>query len=178
MKFHYTDTELKALLSSLTVVVDTREQENTHITDYFTKHKIPFVSKKLDFGDYSAMIPENHNSGILRDTYFTDSIVVERKNGLTELANNLSNDRARFEQELIRATGCKLFLMVEDGNGYSNILNHKYNSEYNEKSFLATLATYTARHNLNVNFVPQSCAGHFVAHTLVYHVREFLKGNM
>jgi hypothetical protein len=37
MHYHYTDTELKSLLASLTVLVDTREQENSHILGYFDK---------------------------------------------------------------------------------------------------------------------------------------------
>ncbi len=174
MKYHYTDSELKSLLSSLTVIIDTRERQNQHITDYLDKHKIPHTSKKMDYGDYSCYLPMNLELGIMRDTYFTDTIAVERKNSLDELSNNLTANRSQFEAELIRAHHCKIMLMIE-GAGYSDIVNHRYQSKYEPKSFIATLATYTARYNLNINFVPANCAGNFIFYHLLYSVREYLK---
>jgi ERCC4-type nuclease len=175
VKFHYTDAELKALLSGLTILIDTREQENGHITDYLAKHKIPHISKKLNVGDYSAMLPANPELGIIRDTYFTGDIAIERKASLDELSNNLTANRAQFEAELIRAHRCKLLLMVEDA-GYADIVNHRYRSQYDPKSFIATLATYTARYDLNINFVPVACAGNFIYFTIFYHIRNYLLG--
>ena len=72
--YDYTDKEIKALLSTATILVDTREQQNSHITDYLTKKKVPFLSKKLDYGDYSVMIPANEPLGIQRCLYFSDEI--------------------------------------------------------------------------------------------------------
>jgi ERCC4-type nuclease len=172
---HYTDTELKTLLKSLVILVDTREQANQHILDYFTKKKIPYLSKKLDYGDYSAFIPANAELGILRDMYFTDTVCIERKNSLDELSNNLTADRARFESELIRANGCKILLMIENSS-YDDIVNHRYKSQYEPKSYIATLHTFSARYNLNVNFISSACAGNFVYYSLLYAVRCVLLG--
>lgn len=174
MKYHYTDKELKELLSTVTVLIDTREQENSHITDYLDKKKIPHISKKLDYGDYSCMIPANLELGIMRDTYFTDLVAVERKGSLEELSNNLTADRTRFESELIRSHGCRMLMMIENA-GYDDIVSHRYKSQYDPKSFVATLQTYTARYGLNINFVPATCAGNFIYFTLLYHCREYLK---
>lgn len=176
MIYYYTDKELKLLLSSLTVIIDTREQKNSHIVDYLNKHKIPHTSKKLDYGDYSCMLPVNEQLGIIRDTYFTDTICVERKSNLDELANNLTADRLRFESELIRSHGCKMLLMIESG-GYDDIIKHNYRSRYEPKSYIATLATYTARYDLNINFIPAAYAGNFVYYALLYNCREYLKNN-
>jgi ERCC4-type nuclease len=178
MKYHYTDKELKALLSSMTIIIDTREQKNSHIVDYLDKHKVAHTSKKLDYGDYSCMIPVNPELGIVRDTYFTDVVAVERKNGLTELSNNLSNDRDRFVSELLRTKGTKLFLMIENTlGGYDDILNHKYNSKYNEKSFIATLKSFEAQFNINISFLPdKELSGFFIFSTLYYTVRNYLLG--
>ena len=175
MKYHYTDKELKLLLSSLNIIIDTRENQNQHITDYLDKHKIPHISRKLDYGDYSCMIPANFELSVMRDTYFTDTIVIERKNGLTELSNNLTANRAQFEAELIRSHGCKLMLMIEGGN-YGDIVGHKYRSQYEPKSFIATLKTYEVRYGLDVNFIPVICAGNFIYYTMLYNCREYLKG--
>lgn len=174
MHYQYTDSELKFLLSSLTVIIDTREQQNQHIVDYLDKHKIPHISRKLDYGDYSCYLPANFELGIMRDSYFTDTICVERKANLDELSNNLTTNRAQFEAELIRSHGCRLLLMIESAN-YADIVNHNYKSQYEPKSYVATLATYTARYNLNVNFVTANCAGNFIYFNFMYHVREHLK---
>ena len=175
MKYHYTAKELKALLSTMTVLVDTREQKNDHITEYFASKKVKFVSHKLDFCDYAAMIPKNEEMGIYRDTYFTDLIAVERKASLDELANNLTKDRTRFESELIRSHGCQVLLMIE-GCTYYDILRHGYISNYEPKSYIATLASYTARYGLNVNFIAKAAAGNFIYYTLLYGVRNYLLG--
>ena len=42
--------------------------------------------------------------------------------------------------------------MIENAT-YSDLVMGRYRSEYNAKSFVATLATYSARYGLDVNFV-------------------------
>lgn len=175
MHNQYTDKELKELLASLTVIVDTREQENPHITDYFTKKKVPFISKKLDFGDYSFFIPKNDELGISRDLYFSDEIAIERKACLDELATNLTAARTRFESELIRSNGCKIMLMIENC-GYVDIIGHKYRSKYDPKSYIATLMSYIARFGISVNFIDGNAAGNFIYYSLYYHARNYLLG--
>ena len=175
MKYKYTDAELKQLLQSMTILIDTREQENSHITSYLDKQKIPYTSRKLDFGDYSFMLPACPALGIVRDTYFDGDICVERKASLEELSGNLTQDRARFEAELLRANRARFLLMVEDAT-YADIIGHRYKTQYEPKSFLASLKTYEARFNLRLNFIPLVCAGNFIYHTLYYYLREYLRG--
>ena len=173
MRYHFIDKEIKALLGSMVVLIDTRENENTHICRYFDQKKIPYESKKLDFGDYSIKIPKNEAVGLNRDVIFDDSIVVERKGSLSELAGNLTIGRTRFESELIRAKGANIALMIENAT-YSDLVMGRYRSEYNAKSFVATLATYSARYGLDVNFVEKELAGNWIYHRLYYAVREEL----
>ena len=173
MRYHFTDTEVKKLLDSMVILVDTRENANSHITDYLSKKKIPYEVRKLDSADYSCKIPKNDELGINRDIYFTDSILVERKASLDELAGNLTKDRTRFESELLRAKGANIALMVENAT-YADLVMGRYRSEYNAKSFVATLATYSARYGLDVNFVPKELAGNWIYHRLYYAVREEL----
>lgn len=173
MRYHFTDTEVKKLLDSMVVLVDTREQENRHLLSYFDKKKIPHEKKALSTADYSCMIPKNEELGICRDIYFTDSILVERKASLDELAGNLTKDRTRFESELIRAKGANIALMIENAT-YADLVMGRYRSEYKPKSFVATLATFSARYGLDVNFVPKELAGNWIYHRLYYAVREEL----
>ena len=173
MRYHFSDTEVKKLLDSMVILVDTRENANSHITDYLSKKKIPYEVRKLDSADYSCKIPKNDELGISRDIYFTDSILVERKASLDELAGNLTKDRTRFESELIRAKGANIALMIENAT-YSDLVMGRYRSDYNAKSFVATLATYSARYGLDVNFVEKELAGNWIYHRLYYAVREEL----
>ena len=173
MRYHFTDTEVKKLLDSMVILVDTRENANSHITDYLSKKKIPYEVRKLDSADYSCKIPKNDELGINRDIYFTDSILVERKASLDELAGNLTKDRTRFESELLRAKGANIALMVENAT-YADLVMGRYRSEYNAKSFVATLATFSARYGLDVNFVEKELAGNWIYHRLYYAVREEL----
>lgn len=170
--YKYTDTELKILLKSLIILVDTREQTNDHIIKHFEVKKIPYISKKLDYGDYSVILPAHPELGIMRDIYF--DCVIERKNSLEELSSNLSSERDRFESELLRAKGSRFILMVEESQGYEKIITHKYNTQYNEKSFLATLFAFGHRYGMDINFITKQYAGFFIHQQLLYYVREFL----
>jgi hypothetical protein len=51
LSYTYTETVLQELLNSLVILIDTREQENQHITGYLNKIKTPYKSKLLG-GDY------------------------------------------------------------------------------------------------------------------------------
>ena len=173
--YHYTKTELKQLLDSIVILADTREKENNHILNYLDKQGIKHKSKKLDFGDYSFMLPANKELGISRDIYFSNSISIERKAGLNELSNNFTHKRTQFENELIRANGSKFILLVEDQQGYQNILQHNYRTKYKPKSFIASLATFQARYNLDIRFMNKELSGNFIYYSLRYWAREYLK---
>lgn len=170
--FRYTDTELKNLLQTLTIIIDSREQDTKHITSYLDKRKIPHTVKKLDAGDYSCMLPANPLMGIMRDIYFP--VAIERKNSLEELSANLSQERHRFESELLRARDIDLTLMVEGGS-YEMIAQHRYDTQLNEKSFLATLFAFRHRYKVNVQFVQKNFAGPFIYYHMLYFAREELK---
>ena len=77
--FKYTDKEIKILLKSMVILVDSREQNNLHLTKWFDEKKIPYKVEKLGTADYSFYLPSNIELGIPRDLYFTDKIVIERK---------------------------------------------------------------------------------------------------
>lgn len=175
MRFYYTDTELKGLLKSMVILIDTREQENSHILAYLDKQKVTYDSRKLGFGDYSFMLPANEKLGIIRDTYFDNQITIERKASLEELSGNLTQDRQRFESELIRASKAKLLLMIENAC-YGDIIGHRYQTQYEPKAFIAALKTYEIRYGISLNFVAAALSGNFIYYTFLYCLREYLKG--
>lgn len=174
MQYRFTDNEVKKLLdNSLVIIVDTREQQNQHILDYFIKQKIKHEVKKVDAGDYSIKIQANSELGIHRDFYIP--VVIEKKNSVDELAQSFK-ERTRFENEFIRASAdnIKVHLLVEDAAGYENILKGNYRSQYEPKALLASLKSFESRYNLSISFLDKKYSGNFIYYTLRYSAREFL----
>ena len=99
--YRYTDKEIKELLKSMVIIQDSREQEASHITKWFDEKKISYVTQKLETADYSFYIPANAELGIVRDMYFDDKIVIERKNSLEEISSCFTTTRMAFENEFI-----------------------------------------------------------------------------
>lgn len=168
-----TDKQIQSILSRMIIIVDTREQQNSHITDYFDKRGIHYIKNKLDYGDYSFIV--GHSSGVSGKD-FAKEIVIERKNSLDELSGNIAQARERFERELQRSKvdNAKLILMVENGT-YMKILEHKYRTDLNEKSYLASLFSFKARYGIEVEFIESKLSGWFIYNTCKYHLREYLK---
>ncbi|CRK83426.1 ERCC4 domain-containing protein [Neobacillus massiliamazoniensis] len=171
VKYKYTETEIKTLLSSIVMLIDTREQENKHIIDYFESKKIPFESKKLDYGDYSAYLPKNEELGIHRNLFFPATI--ERKNSVEELAATIK-ERTRFENELIRAQRFPFLLLVEDPNGYENIIKGNYRSKYQARALLGSLKAFEARYGFQTVFVAPLTSGNYIYHHFYYTIRNAL----
>lgn len=82
------------------ILIDTREQANTHILRYLDRQGIEHCDVALEFGDYL-----NTETGI----------VVERKRNFEELAGNCGTGHARFKRELERldSTGGQMYILIE-----------------------------------------------------------------
>lgn len=173
LKINYTDYVIKEhILKNAIVLVDTREQENTHIIEYLDKKGIAHKSVKLDFGDYGLLVPKNDVYGIYNDMLL--DYAVERKGSLEELSSNFTNDRDRIEKELWRGSG-KMDLLVENGS-LDDIMNANYNTKYDKNSFIATLCTFHHRYNVGLNFCAKEKSGLMIVALLKYKLREELKG--
>jgi ERCC4-type nuclease len=173
-KRKFTDSEMKTLLKSMTVIIDTRENVNQHITNYLTKAKVPFKKQKLDAGDYSIFLPANQELNIPVDIYYTDEIAFERKNSLEEISSNFTTGRQQFESELLR-NKCEFFTLLIEGGSYDKILNEDYKTQYDKKSFLATLASFKMRYKIHIEFISkEEVAGH-MCRQFYYFLREKLK---
>lgn len=171
--YRYTDKEIKELLKSIVIIQDSREQEASHITNWFDEKKIPHVTKKLETADYSFYIPANSDLGIVRDLYFDDKIAIERKNSLEEISSCFTTTRTAFENEFIRSKG-KVHLLIENAS-YEDIINHKYRTEYKPVSFLASLHSFADRYNFSINFIKDNkYSGQFIYLTFYYHLRNYL----
>jgi len=182
VQYRFSDSEIKKLLKeNFVILYDTREQQNQHILDFLDKKKIEYKKKKIDEGDYTAIITAREDMGISRDLYF--NIAVERKNSIDELANNLGEKRddyrddIRLERELKRARqkGTMIYLVVEDRNGMENIESGNYRSQYSPKAFEGKLASIEINYLKGLRFVDKKDAGREILKILYYSVMEALK---
>lgn len=173
INYKFTDTEIKKILKNVVILVDSREQQNQHILDYFDKKSIVYEVGKLDSGDYSVRVDPLPELQINRPIHF--NICIEKKNSVDELASSFK-DRTRFENEFIRAKGnnTKMYLLVEDRNGIENILKHNYRSEYTPAALYASLKSWEARYDINIHFENKDIVPHYIYTTLLYHVRDYL----
>ena len=171
--YKYTDKEKQQLIDSMVMLVDTREKKNQDILAFWDKKGIKYKTKKLDYCDYSFMIPANDDLNIPRDIYFDKRIAIERKGSLEEISGNLTNGRDRFEKELSLAPERKL-LLIENGS-FEDIATGNYNTQYNKKSFMAGLFTFFFRYNLPIMFMPNSnCTGIFIKLYFEYYFKTII----
>lgn len=86
------------------IIVDTREQKYSHVTEYFDKENIKWYRSKLICGDYQN--PENPMT------------IIDRKKDLQEVAGNVCQQHERFvrELELAKELGYKMIILVEEPN--------------------------------------------------------------
>ena len=171
--YRYTDKELKELLKSMIVLVDTREQNWLHIQKFFDEKKIAYRVEKLDFADYSFLLPENKELGIQRDIYFDKKISIERKRDLNEISSNFCDGRTQFENEFIRSMG-KLYLLIENAT-YEDIVNKNYTTKITPQSFIGSLHAFVDRYNISLNFMKDnSYSAYFIYLTFYHHLRNYL----
>lgn len=158
-------------LNDLVILYDTREQPGEKLSERLSQTGCPCDRIKLDFGDYSAKCG---------DVTLADSVVIERKMNLTELAMCFGTQRKRFEREFERAKekGAKIYLLIENAAWdvlFDDSVYKRYTrSKYNRKSMLASLTAWTARYNLVVVFCNEKNSGKLIKEILYREMKERL----
>ena len=203
MRYKFTDKEVKVILDNLVTLVDTRENANTHVTDWLDKSKRKYKKQKLDYGDYSCYLPNGSFEGQTRDIYFTNKIVVERKFCIDELAMNLKSktenindinkgiieilgekylekvlksDYVRFKQELtaINRYGIDFFILLEDKDFDKNIRSGNYRAQYDPATLYKRLKGLEREFNTVIRPTSKEYSGSEIYNTLRYGVRNIL----
>ena len=172
--YKYTDKEKDELVKSMTVIVDSRERQNSHIVNWFEKNNVRYETKALKNGDYSFYVPANEKLNIDRDLYYDRHIMIERKASLEELSGNIAQNRARFEEELATFSG-KKYLMIENSN-YEDIVQKKYTTDLSPKAYLATIHTYNHRYGIELMFMPDpEYSAVYIYGVLSYYLKSQLR---
>lgn len=152
-------------MSHLILLVDTRDQTNQSILDWFDAYKIRWKQKALKTGDYNMMIEACPELGFLVDTYFTDELCIERKNSVGELVGNFANaskDDDRIFKELNRMINIERNYLLIENDSIEDIFKGNYKSKLNSDSFFRALLTWQARNNMHVYFVKQENMGKMI----------------
>ena len=186
-------------------MVDTREKQVNHILNKFDEgleekpshhnmyrgvkstftDPIPYYKqdKGLKTGDFTLVVQLPNRNQI----NFQDKIIIERKNSLNELCQNLfdkkdSEGMNRFERELKRAKeqGIKVVLLVEVEDMHSKILSSKHfrydkASKVSPKAFNSILRSLQARYNISIEYCNKKDSARLIHDLLYYHAREYLK---
>lgn len=171
----YNDAEIQKILKNIIVLVDSREKSASHITDWFDKHKIKYEVMALPSGDYSFALEAMPELDLPHRQYFYNDCLLERKNSLEELSGCFSQTRERFNSEWSRCYAKRKYLLIENGT-YEDLVNGKYNTQYNSKSFLGSLHSFNAKYGLEVVFMPnKELSPVFILATFQYYLRYLIK---
>lgn len=168
------EAKFKEILSSIVVLYDSREKSNQHILDWFEKQGIKTQKHKLDVGDYSFMLPRNEFTS--QDLYFTNHIVIEKKNSIEELSGNFSTDRLRLESEFAEMydKDLKSYLLIENCS-FGDILDGNYKTQYNKSALTSSFISFMDRYNFTPIFVDKSKSAFMIFNLFKYYLRNLVK---
>lgn len=173
-----TPFEVKAVLDSMEVLVDTREQDTDRARRRYRQIGRPIRRRTLNFGDYAynATLPDGNPIQPAEGTICPKFCVIERKMDLDELAQCLTRSRKRFEAEFQRASdaGCRIYLLIEDGS-IEAILRQRYRTRVHPKAFLASLTAFMIRYNAQVIFCSELTSGLLIEEILRRDLKERLE---
>lgn len=169
--------EQRECLESMSVLIDTREQDTARARARYSSFGLPYERRVLDFGDYTFQFRLPNGKLFYPDEdRITPIIAIERKMSLAELAQCYTHDRARFcaEFERAKAAGAKIYLLLENSN-FENLCNGKYRSKFHPNAFLASLFAYLARYDCIPIMCKAETSGRLIKEILYRELKERLE---
>ncbi len=135
------------------IVCDTREKKNKKILQYFDEVKQDYIISKLDAGDYMC--------------YKNYSTIIDKKDGLLELAHNLCNtlEHERIKREIQKAKdlGCNNFIFLIQDDKISSIEDIKSwkspHTKVKGSTLLKIMQTMKQRYKVKFIFVSKKLIG-------------------
>jgi len=168
----YNAAEIEAALNTIVVLVDTREKIWGHIQSGLKNLGCPFEIKGLNFGDYSYKYTSPE--GI--EYSCENEIVIERKANAEEISGNFTRGRQTFSREFERASkaNAEVFLLIENCN-WGVIDNHDYRTNFNPKSFEASLWSWMFKYNIKLQFCNSAFTANLIHGLFRYHLKNKLE---
>lgn len=167
-----TPFELQKTLESLTLLLDTREQETASLKRRLKDIGLPHKREKLNFGDYSCEVTLPNGSVGRFDWLFA----IERKMNIDELAMCFTSQRKRFTAEFERAkqAGAKIYLLIE-GATMEKIVNGQYRSKVSPNALMASIFAFLVRYNCQILFCKAETSGRVIKEILYREAKEYLQ---
>ena len=163
--------EVEQALKTLTLIVDTREQETPLLHKRIRDTGLPSRREKLEYGDYSA------DCRLSNGCEFTlaRQVCIERKMNLDELCACFGKERSRFRREFERAAfdGAKIYLLIENGS-WENVFAGRYGSHMTINSLAASMTTWMARYNCQLVQCSPTFTGRIIREILYREMKERL----
>lgn len=168
----YSPFELDQALQSMTILVDTREQDTPALHKRLNGLGCTYERQKLDCGDYGAAYTDRDGQRALLP------VAVERKMALDELCCCFTRERDRFKREFERArdANIKFYLLVENAS-WENVLAGKYRSKLNPEALIASVLAWSIRYGFQVIFCKPESTGKLIYKIMRYELKERLEND-
>ena len=159
--------DVAAALKTMTVLVDTREQDTERARARLRRIGVPVEREKLDCGDYSVKCSALSLKGM---------VAIERKMNLNELSQCFCQGRKRFEREFERArkAGTKIYLLIENAS-LDAAYRHQYQTKMDSRAMVASIFAWLARYNCQVLFCSDLTSGQVIHDVLYRELKESLE---
>ena len=158
-------------LKTLTILVDSREQETAKYHKRMESFDCPIIKTKLDFGDYSAQVVLP--SGVTFS--LADKVSIERKYSLNECASCWTTSRDRFKREFerARAKDAKVYLLIEQAS-WEKAYHGYYRSQMRPQALVASMTTWMARYDTPIVMCNAETSGQLIYDILYREMKEAL----
>ena len=168
--------EIKSILDSMEIIVDTREQATHRASSRYEALGVPYYRQTMNYGDYTYNVVINGEKLHRSDMRVNGLCVVERKQNLDELAACFTRGRERFEREFQRAGdyNAKVYLLVENAS-LDLLMAGQYRSKFRPKAFLASLMAFEVRYNITTLFCESKNSGALIREVLYRDIKERLE---
>jgi len=170
--------DIRSVLDSMTVLVDSREQDTDRAQWRYASIGLPVERCTLDYGDYSynATLPNGRRIYDLSDR-IRPAVSIERKMNLDELAACFTSGRDRFEREFERAKGtaAQMWLLIEGGS-WEGIYDHRYRSQMLPISLAGSIFAFCSRYDLRLVFCTERTTGRIIRGILTRNLEDRLRG--
>ena len=169
---------MRAVLASMTVLIDTREQDTPRARRRISMIGLPVERVALDYGDYAynATLPDGSRIYDLSAGRICPKCAIERKMDLDELAQCFCGSRDRFEKEWERAAaaGARLWLMVENAT-WANVYGGHFRTLMNRTAFIHSILAFQCRYDSRLIMCDEMISGRLIYDILYRDLRERLE---
>ena len=170
--------DMLAVLKSMRVLIDTREQDTPRARRRISVIGLPAERVALDYGDYSynATLPDGSDIYDLTAGRIRPSCAIERKMDLDELAQCFCGQRDRFEREWERAAdaGARLWLLIENAS-WAAVYGHRYRTLMNHDAFVQSILAFQCRYDSRLIMCDDIISGKLIHDILYRDLKERLE---